>query len=50
MAEPSTQPNGHKPAAASDGEAGQPIPARDQDQVRRDTLPIPDAKHVGLTT
>ena len=50
MAEPSAQPNGHKSAAASNGEVGQPIPARDQDQVRRDILPIPDAKHVGLTT
>ncbi len=50
MAESSTQPNGHKPAAASDGEAGQPIAAPEQDQVRRDILPIPDAKHVGLTT
>ena len=46
MAESSAQPNGHKPAAASDGQAGQPI----GDQVRRDILPIPDAKHVGLTT
>jgi arylsulfatase A-like enzyme len=46
MAESSAQPNGHKPAA-SDGEAGAtPV----QDQVRRDILPIPDAKHVGLTT
>jgi arylsulfatase A-like enzyme len=50
MAEPSTQPNGHNPAAASNGEVGQSTPARDQDQVRRDILPIPDAKHVGLTT
>jgi arylsulfatase A-like enzyme len=50
MAESSAQPNGHKPAAASDGEAGQPILAPVQDQVRRDILPIPDAKHVGLTT
>ena len=46
MAESSAQPNGHKPAA-SDGEAGV---APEQDQVRRDILPIPDAKHVGLTT
>ena len=50
MAESSAQPNGHKGAAASDGEAGQPIAAPEQDQVRRDILPIPDAKHVGLTT
>ena len=50
MADSSAQPDGHKPAAASDGEAGQPIAAPDQDQMRRDILPIPDAKHVGLTT
>ncbi len=46
MAESSAQPNGHRGAAVSDGQAGQPI----GDQVRRDILPIPDAKHVGLTT
>ncbi|MGO9102245.1 MAG: sulfatase-like hydrolase/transferase, partial [Mycobacterium sp.] len=46
MAESSAQPNGHQHAAASDGQAGQPT----EDQVRRDILPIPDAKHVGLTT
>ncbi len=46
MAESSAQPNGHKPAA-SDDEAGA---APEQGQVRRDILPIPDAKHVGLTT
>ncbi|MDT5048005.1 MAG: hypothetical protein QOG75_3893, partial [Mycobacterium sp.] len=50
MAESSAHPNGHKGAAASDGKAGQPIAAPKQDQVRRDILPIPDAKHVGLTT
>jgi len=50
MAESSAQPNGHEPAAASNGEAGQPTAAPKQDQVRRDILPIPDAKHVGLTT
>jgi arylsulfatase len=50
MADSSAHPNGHKGAAASDGKAGQPIAAPEQDQVRRDILPIPDAKHVGLTT
>jgi hypothetical protein len=50
MAESSAQPNGQKPAAASDGEAGQPLAAREQDQMLRNILPIPDAKHVGLTT
>jgi arylsulfatase A-like enzyme len=50
MAESSAHPNGHKGAAASDGKAGQPIAAPVQDQVRRDILPIPDGKHVGLTT
>jgi len=50
MADSLAQPNGHEPAAASDGKAGQPIAAPEQDQVRRDILPIPDAKHVGLTT
>src|ERR1700677_2234650 len=50
MAESSAQPNGQKPAAASDGEAGQPLAARAQDQMLRNILPIPDAKHVGLTT
>jgi arylsulfatase len=50
MAESSAQPNGHKRAAASSGEAGQPIGAPNQEQVRRDILPIPDVKHVGLTT
>ena len=39
MAESSALPNGQKPTAAPE-----------QDQVRRDILPIPDAKHVGLTT
>ena len=40
MALRSAQPNGHKPAA----------PAPEQDQVRLDILPIPDARHVGLPT
>ncbi len=50
MAQSSAQPNGHKSVAASNGEAGQPIAAPKRDQVQRDILPIPDAKHVGLTT
>src|SRR6202048_4539852 len=45
MANLSIEPNGHKP----DGEVGAPA-ARAQDAVRRDILPIPDFKHVGLTT
>src|SRR5271165_1020962 len=49
MADLSAQPNGHKDAGASNGEAGQPAtPSRAA--VRRDILPIPDVKHVGLTT
>jgi hypothetical protein len=39
IAESSAHPNGQKPTAATE-----------QDQVRRDILPIPDAKNVGLTT
>ena len=50
MAEPSAHPNGHKGAPASDRKPGQPIAAPEQDQVRRDVLPIPDVQHVGLTT
>src|SRR3984893_4404552 len=50
MAESAAHPNGHTPAAASDGHAGQTIAAAEQDRMRRDILPIPDAKHVGLTT
>ena len=49
MADLSAQPNGHKAAAASNGEAGQPA-TPSQAAVRRDILPIPDVKHVGLTT
>src|SRR3984893_18490973 len=45
MANPSTEPNGHKP----DGEVGAPA-APQRAHVRRDILPIPDVKHVGLTT
>ncbi len=45
MANLSIEPNGHKP----DGETGAPA-APAQDAVRRDILPIPDVKHVGLTT
>ncbi len=46
MADSAAQPNGHKPAAASNGEPAAPRPA----PVRRDILPIPDVKHVGVTT
>src|SRR4030081_2597914 len=43
MVNPSVQPNGHKPGAAAEA-------APEQAAVRRDILPIPDVKHVGLTT
>ena len=43
MVNPSVQPNGHKP------EAAQSV-GSEQASVRRDVLPIPDVKHVGLTT
>src|ERR1700688_4595385 len=43
MVNPSVEPNGHKPQAAA-------AAASEQAQVRRDILPIPDVKHVGLTT
>jgi arylsulfatase A-like enzyme len=45
MANPLIAPNGHKAA----GDAGATA-APAQDAVRRDILPIPDVKHVGLTT
>ena len=48
MADSSAQPDGHKPAA-SNGEAAQPA-VPNEAAVRRDILPIPDVKHVGLTT
>src|ERR1700739_4579785 len=48
MADLSPQPNGQN-AAASDGEAAARA-ASEQAAVRRDILPIPDVKHVGLTT
>src|ERR1700682_946542 len=48
MANSSAQPNGHMPEA-SDGETAQPATAN-QAAVRRDILPIPDVKHIGLTT
>src|ERR1700676_4531033 len=43
MVNPSAEPNGHKPEAAA-------AAASEQAHVRRDILPIPDVKHVGLTT
>ncbi len=46
MANPSVEPNGQK--AGSDGQAAPA--ASEQALVRRDILPIPDVKHVGLTT
>jgi arylsulfatase A-like enzyme len=46
MANPLAEPNGQK--AASNAEAAPP--ASEQPTVRRDILPIPDIKHVGLTT
>jgi arylsulfatase A-like enzyme len=50
MANSSEQPNGHKPEATPDGAAARPVAALNHTGVRRDILPIPDAKHVGLTT
>jgi arylsulfatase A-like enzyme len=49
MTDSSALTNGHKAAAASNGEARQPA-APGPATVRRDILPIPDVKHVGLTT
>ena len=49
MVNPSPEPDGQA-AAASNGEARQPVTVPDQDRARRDILPIPDVKHVGLTT
>jgi hypothetical protein len=46
MANSSVEPNGQK--AASSGEAA--AAASEQAAVRRDILPIPDVKYVGLTT
>src|SRR6202165_3622504 len=43
MSNPSIQPDGHKPEASAPA-------AAEQAAVRRDILPIPDVKHVGLTT
>ena len=49
MVNSSSQPNGHKHEAALSGEAAPPA-GSEQAAVRRDILPIPDVKHVGLTT
>ena len=49
MVNPSPEPDGQA-AAASNGEARQPVTVPDQDRARRDILPILDVKHVGLTT
>src|SRR6202158_2619216 len=49
MADSPAQPSGRQAAAASNGEAAAPE-ASEQAAVRRDILPIPDVKHVGLTT
>src|SRR5271165_6336637 len=50
MANPTTPPNGHKATASSNGEAAPLVDAPEQAAVQRDILPIPDVKHVGLTT
>ena len=50
MANSSVQSDGHQPEAAPDGVAAQPAAAPSGASVRRDILPIPDVKHVGLTT
>jgi arylsulfatase A-like enzyme len=49
MADSPAAPNGRQAAAASNGEAAARA-ASEQAAVRRDILPIPDFKHVGLTT
>src|ERR1700737_4560827 len=49
MTDSPAAPNGRQSAAASNGEAAARA-ASEQDAVRRDILPIPDFKHVGLTT
>ena len=49
MANPSIGPNGHKHEVAPSGQAAPPA-GSEQAEVRRDILPIPDVKHVGLTT
>jgi len=50
MANPTTPPNGHKATASPNGEAAPLVDAPEQAAVQRDILPIPDVKHVGLTT
>ena len=50
MADSSVQPDGHQPAAGSNVAAAQSVAAPNGAPVRRDILPIPDVKHVGLTT
>src|ERR1700731_1114848 len=49
MSDSPAAPDGRQSAAASNGEAAARA-ASEQDAVRRDILPIPDFKHVGLTT
>src|ERR1700731_4907162 len=49
MSDSPAAPDGRQSAAASNGEAAARA-ASEQDAVRRDILPIPDVKHVGLTT
>src|ERR1700730_10054850 len=49
MTDSPAAPNGRQSAAASNGEAAARA-ASEQDAGRRDILPIPDFKHVGLTT
>src|SRR6202158_1951208 len=48
MTNPSIEPNGHKSATVSSNEAAPAAAA--EAAVRREHLPIPDVKHVGLTT
>src|ERR1700739_1847533 len=47
MANPSVEPNGHKAASSREDVAAT---ASSPGGARRDMLPIPDVKHVGLTT
>ncbi len=50
MANATTPPNGQKATTSSNGEAAPLVDAPEQAPVQRDILPIPDVKHVGLTT
>lgn len=50
MPDPSTPSNGHKRVAVSKGDTAGPVVVAERAPMSRDILPIPDAKHVSLTT